>query len=207
MKTSCSFQFCRVIAIWVCLKMALASGGQGGDGTNEPIKILTNGVIPLTEKAAPVKVRSSAEGFQLSLAFTKESFTNGEPIFCFVTIRNITNQFVGYYDNVHAYKEVVVVNDAGQTLISKEQLRKTPFERSLSRIVMNPQPFYLGAGAQRTYTNRLNDMYELNLPGQYLVYAKQIVPTPDWKSRVELVSDSVSITIVGTNAIPNTGHK
>src|ERR1035437_5486511 len=62
-----------------------------------------------------------SEGFQLSIRFPKESFTNGEAIVASILLRNVTNTPLTYYVSFpRDVEQELVLKKQGQRLLGKD---------------------------------------------------------------------------------------
>ena len=100
-------------------------------------------------------------GFQLSLRFEKQTFTNGEPIVAVMLIRNVTNAPLTHFKPTY-----VKVTRDGQPL-----KRKNGNGLDLIEITMWPETT-LFPQTQHRYQENLNQSYDLNESGGYVFQAE-----------------------------------
>lgn len=132
----------------------------------------------------------ATNGCQLSLRFTKATYTNGEPIEAILLLRNVTNQIVKYrylyeVDRFDGPARFDVVSDSHET-IPGPQTRS--FIGGSSMISEWPLP-----NTQHKYVEHLNSGYTLT-NGTYTVCA--VVRSADFSHAVEIRSAPVTIKIV-----------
>jgi hypothetical protein len=107
------------------------------------------------------------DGFQLSLRFEKQEFTNGEPVLATILMRNVsdkrqtytTETIAGQPSPIHVFvwKEQAKLNlKTNDTLAPKVSVRSAN---------LYPQ-------TQHKYRLRLDDYYDLSKPGKYSVQAE-----------------------------------
>jgi hypothetical protein len=104
-------------------------------------------------------------GFQLSLRFNKDIYTNDETMTAILLVRNITNRSIGFYyaseaDNIDGPFELTVTTDKGQT-VTAPPINYFTATSGGGEIYTNTQYKYL---------ERLNNRYNLT-NGTYLVQA------------------------------------
>jgi hypothetical protein len=104
-------------------------------------------------------------GFQLSLRFNKDTYTNGETITAILLVRNITNSSMGFYYASEAANndgpfELLVTTDKGQTVTAPP----------INYFTATSGGGEIYTNAQYKYLERLNNRYNLT-NGTYLVQA------------------------------------
>jgi hypothetical protein len=109
-------------------------------------------------------------GFQLSLRFEKNTYTNGEQIIAILLVRNITNNFVNYSSSSCAPEDgpvgLLVTTDKGQTVTPPA----TPPPIIMPAISSGNNGGSIPPHTQHKYLERLNSRYILTT-GNYLVRA------------------------------------
>jgi hypothetical protein len=146
-------------------------------------------------------------GFQLSLRFEKQTFTNGEPINAILLMRNVTNASmwltfdllpVGYMDGPVGFR---VFNNTGSPLSQHK------YEAN----VWNGRVRGLAPGTQAKFEERLDQRFDFTngiytvqavkramyVPNPKIEPGKPVLPGPDLK-QVDVQSADVSITIGGS---------
>jgi hypothetical protein len=118
----------------------------------------------------------ATNGFQISLRFEKELFTNGESIVAITLIRNITSQPQNYFRPV----QIVATKDG------KPLERKDKKEIDVIEITMPPETTVFPQTQQKNRA-RLDQIYDLTQSGEYVFQAVCHHP--------EVASQKVSIVI------------
>ena len=121
----------------------------------------------------------ATNGFQLSLRFEKETFTNGEPIMAITLMRNITSQPQNYFQPVS-----IVATKDGKPLERKGNKNKD--EIDMKRITLFPETTVFPQTQQKNHV-RLDQIYDLTQSGEYVFQAVCRHP--------EVASQKVSILI------------
>lgn len=120
---------------------------------------------------------ATCAGFRMGIRLRKDSFTNGEPVEGTVTLENVTNLYCNAIFDVAAFQEIVVLNDYGQQLQVKPELRaKTPLEEALRKVVMHATFLDIAPGGEAKLSVRLDSLYDLSMPGTYQVYFRLTLP-------------------------------
>ena len=121
----------------------------------------------------------ATNGFQLSLRFETETFTNGELIVAVTLMRNITNQPKTYFQGIQ-----IVASRDGKLLERKKNKNKD--EIDMKEITLFPETT-LFPQTQRRNQETLNGIYDLTQNGEYVFQAVCRHP--------EVASQKVSISI------------
>lgn len=119
----------------------------------------------------------ATNGFQLSLRFEKETFTNGEPITAIILMRNITEQTQTY----HRPPQILAFKDGKQL-----EKKRDGNEIEVETITRLPQET-LFPQTQHKDRQTLNGIYDLTQSGEYVFQAVC--------HRPEVASQKVSILI------------
>ncbi len=139
-----------------------------------------------------------AAGFQLSLRFTNAIHQAGAPIVASVILRNVSEQ----------ERDYPVVNgladDFSFSVISPEKKELT--DRRATKYPLGVKQVTLPTRTQRKFAILLHDRFNFALPGEYIVTVKtHVMPLgllERGKGFTELVSGSVKLNIIPTNAVP-----
>jgi hypothetical protein len=129
------------------------------------------------------------KGFQLSLRFDKQRFTNGEPIHALILLRNTTNHSLSYPACISsiAGKEgpigLRVYSGSGETIL--------PIQDDIE--IVSTRDFLLRPKTQHKYVERLDTRYKFSTNGTYFVQAGLIVM--ETKEIMTVTSAKVPITI------------
>jgi hypothetical protein len=136
--------------------------------------------------------RSSA-GLKLSVHLEKETFANGEPILASLLTRNsgsrIRTVMVADPEKVYSF---VVKDEKGLSVPLTqygEKVQKS-LEDSLGRGFIKLKP---GQVAQSTI--QIDKLYKMNVPGAYYITAKRSIFRQDDKGVIEVVSNTVKVTV------------
>jgi hypothetical protein len=108
------------------------------------------------------------EGFQLILEFQTNQFSAGEPVRATVVLRNTTDEtrdLAGGTDSSDDFEWIVVGP-------RRERLKKLPF----SHQSMSSKPLQVGAQGEHTVHVDLSRIFDLSIPGEYVVTATRAVP-------------------------------
>ena len=131
----------------------------------------------------------ASEGMQMSLRFSKNVVSSGEPVVATILIRNVSDK-PGYYSlwgtSVEKDFSLTVVGESGAGLASlraQSELSidpgKSGFKQRLSNIVNSPKSVPLLPRAQNSHLIRLDELFDLRNPGKYYVTASHSIPTLD----------------------------
>jgi hypothetical protein len=118
-------------------------------------------------------------GFQLSLRFQKEIFTNGEPLLATTLMRNVTNTALTYY-----FPAQIIARKDGRALQRKGGL-------GVIQISMLPEKTVFPQ-TQIKYQEKLNDQYDLSKTGTYFFQAVCHHPEVSSKSIAVLITNSIA---------------
>jgi hypothetical protein len=121
----------------------------------------------------------STNGFQLSLRFQNQVFTNGEPVLATTLMRNVTNIALTYYFPV----QIIAMKD-GKTLKPKGGL-------GFMHITMLPEKTVFPQ-TQIKYQEKLNNEYDLSKTGAYFFQAVCHHPEVSSKSVAVLITNSIA---------------
>ena len=141
-----------------------------------------------------------SEGFQLSLRFGKASFTNAEPIWARVIIRNVTDQQLSFpiafaSDDTSDTRFVVTSGDE-RIYARNEPKPGASFAERLKWLRCGSSAACPSApGTQREFLIDLRQWFDLT-NGQYTVCAKREVLTLESRMSTNVISGKVSFTIV-----------
>jgi hypothetical protein len=124
---------------------------------------------------------SPVAGFQLSIRLPKAVFTNGEPVIACVTLRNITDQVLGFSENVGgaSYPDerdtafILMRGDERVLGVDDDKPGMTFLERlSLTRA---GKSFFclLPPGTQRQFFRDLAKVFDLRQSGTYIAQARR----------------------------------
>ncbi|MGH7989516.1 MAG: hypothetical protein ACREDS_04880 [Limisphaerales bacterium] len=100
----------------------------------------------------------ATNGFQLSLRFEKQSFTNGEPVIATMLMRNVTDKSQIYFRPTH-----VAATKDGKPLKRKD-------ETGFMQITVSPET-KLFPQTQNKYQENLNQIFDLSESGEYIFEA------------------------------------
>jgi hypothetical protein len=131
----------------------------------------------------------ASEGMQMSLRFSKNVVSSGEPVIATILIRNVSDK-PGYYSlwgtSVEKDFNLTVVGESGAGLASLRAQSdlsidpgKSGFKQRLSNIVNNSKAIPLPPGSQNSHLIRLDELFDLRNPGKYYVTASHSIPTLD----------------------------
>jgi hypothetical protein len=137
------------------------------------------------------------EGFQMSSRLSKTNFTTNEPVVVTTLIRNVTDLELWFTQGPPMPPTLTVVRGQEQ-LPRKEDLEDlTPVERSLRAVIRSPHFCSVHPGTQRRETVRLDQMFDLSVPGEYTVSAKRRIPKlPGQEGYTEVVSGTARFRII-----------
>jgi hypothetical protein len=142
-----------------------------------------------------------AEGFQLSLRFEKDSFTNGEPVTACVILRNVSDRSLTYpYEYAPDEREITFillreqarvygVYDVRPGSTFQERLRAVRTGHGWTRV--SPP------GTQRKFFVNLNSIFGLTTNGQYVASAKRTIRKQDSAQESEVSSGNAAFRITG----------
>jgi len=100
----------------------------------------------------------TTNGFQVSLRFEKEKYTNGEPVLATMLMRNVTGKPETYFRPIY-----IVATKDGKVLRRKD-------DTGLIEITMLPE-ISLFPQTQHRYQETLNQIYDLTPSGEYTFQA------------------------------------
>jgi hypothetical protein len=130
-------------------------------------------------------------GFQLSLRFDKQVFTNGEPMFANILLRNTTNQIRTYTVSLSS-----VANRSepiGLSVFSETGAGISPTSASDDNVIVSTRGRSLIPKTQHKYTERLDKIYDFKTNGSYFAQAALTVFCPN---RITITSAKVPIKII-----------
>lgn len=133
------------------------------------------------------------EGFQLSARLEKQEVKFGEPVLLHLTLKNMTQDYLPLAHTIpHGeYKLDITIQEGknppltkfGQSLQQKEAAGN-----SGSGLVLAP-------GQEQQEVVRVDQMYDLSVPGAYFITASRTIGKPDHKSWGEVVSNTVTLIV------------
>ena len=140
-----------------------------------------------------------AEGFQLSLRFEKESYTNGEPVTACVILRNVSDRPLVYpYEYTPDEREIAFVLMRGQDRVyGKYDARPgASFTERLGALRMGhgwdrASP----VGTQHKSLVNLSKIFGLATNGEYVIQAKREIPTSYLTGMTNVASGKVTFRI------------
>lgn len=139
------------------------------------------------------------DGFQLSLRFEKDSFTNGEPITACVILRNVSDKPLTYpYEYSPDEREITFfllrdgvrlysIYDERPGATFQERLRALRTGHGWTRV--SPP------GTQRKFFIKLNDIFNLTTNGQYVASAKRTVQKVGSREEAQVESGKATFRI------------
>lgn len=138
-----------------------------------------------------------SEGFQLSIRFEKETFTNGEPVIVSVLLRNVSDRPLTYWVSTLGRETEVVVAKGQQPLPRKDQPKAgATFAERLSHLdVGSAWDCSSPVGTQRKFMVELNKIFDLTTNGQYIAHAERRVPKLDLTGEVKVASGNATFRI------------
>ena len=138
------------------------------------------------------------EGFQLSLRFSKQSYTNGEPVHGAILLRNVSGSNL-------VFQIVFALDRDFRLTVFDPEHRQLPDRADLS--VGAVRTAYIWADTQHKFDLRLDKRFDLTELGTYTIVAKRRVPKAGLLGMSEVVSGIVRIQItrspVSTNEPPH----
>jgi hypothetical protein len=131
------------------------------------------------------------EGFQLSIRFSKDSFTNNEPINASILLRNVSDKPLTYYAFYPKDIEMwFVVHKGQEQLHGKDEITpKMTIIEMLNHLNNGSRDFpVLPVGVQRRFKVNLNDYFDLTTNGQYTVQVTRRIKKLDKSGETNVVS-------------------
>jgi hypothetical protein len=145
------------------------------------------------------------EGFQLSLRFEKDSFTNGEPIAACVTLRNVSDKTLVYpYEYSPDQREITfVLLRNGVRLYGAYDVRPGATFQDRLRALRTGHGWNRSSppGTQRRFFVKLNDTFNLTTNSQYVVSATRTIRRSDSNQDGQVSSASASFRITSPNGL------
>jgi len=113
------------------------------------------------------------DGFRVSLAFEKDTYSLGEPIKAKIQLVNVSNQERHLPQSEHSENDfqIIIIDNRRQRVSFNSS-----FEGNMFRSKM---PLLIKSGEEFAYPLRLDTMFSLNAPGQYVAYVKRLIPSAD----------------------------
>jgi hypothetical protein len=173
--------FVRSCAIALCLPILMSAWGQQSETNSPHVTYMgPNVVVWSASDGMGTNWGPTSAGFRLGIRLQKDSFTNSEPIEATVTLQNVTNVYLTAIFDVPSYQEEVLLNNHGQQLQIRPELRpKSPFEAGLRNIVDSPKDLPIAPGGEAKLNLRVDTMYDVSAPGTYQVYFRLTLPRED----------------------------
>ncbi|HTL55712.1 MAG TPA: hypothetical protein VL361_08530 [Candidatus Limnocylindrales bacterium] len=143
---------------------------------------------------------SVVEGFQLSLRFEKETYTNGEPLNAWVLLRNVSDRPLIYpFEGSPDERELTFVLFSGKDRVYgkfdqrpgaslEERLRMIRTGHGWTRV--SP------VGSQHKSCVDVSQTYGLLNVGEYVMHAKREILTSYWTAETNVVSGKARFRIV-----------
>jgi hypothetical protein len=134
-----------------------------------------------------------SEGFQLSAKLDQEKLKVGEPVLLKLSLKNITKKdLVVVETSADQDYEIEVTNEHGtRAPLTEKGRRLTQGMRIYTKVIS----VKVASGQEQQVNINLNEIYDLNAKGVYSITAKRKVPKLDRSGSVELVSNTVKVTI------------
>jgi hypothetical protein len=140
-----------------------------------------------------------SHGFQLSLRFAKQEFTNGEPVVANIILRNVTEQELWYSASFGPeldYPAGSLLATGPDYRLAKRRVQDTP------PISFSARHFRLLPGTQRKYQCPAQERFDLAQTGIYAFTAKAMVPRQAGGGFDEVLTGNAVIRIVNQTATP-----
>jgi len=140
---------------------------------------------------------TASEGFRLSIRFEKATFTNGEPIFASILLRNVSDRPLTYWVSTLGRETEVLVAKDQWPLPRKDSLKPgATFAERLSHLnIGSSWDCTTPVGTQRKFTIELNKVFDLTTNGEYVAQARRCVPKLGSSGEAELVSGEATFRI------------
>ncbi len=138
------------------------------------------------------------EGFQLSIRFSKDTFTNSEPIIASILLRNVSDKPNKYFVFLPKDNEMKFNVFMGNKQLQKndEITDQMTFQEKLRHVNNGSRSMpVLPVGVQRRFTVKLNDSYNLSSNGQYTIQVGRSVPYTKQKGETNVISGFASFNI------------
>ena len=141
---------------------------------------------------------SVTEGFQLSIRFGKDTFTNGEPVIASIILRNVSTNKLWYPVAYGVDRQTTLVLKRDQNVVPRRGEPKlgTSLEARLEAVQAGAEglcPSWVGT--QRRFYLGLNGRFELS-PGTYSVEVRRRVTNLNRTAMVEAASGRASFRVV-----------
>jgi len=140
-----------------------------------------------------------AEGFQFSLRFEKDAYTNGEPISACVILRNVSDRVLKYpYEYTADEREISFVLSRGEDRVyGKYDVRPgASFQERVRSLRTDPGGIRPSpVGSQHKSLVNLNQIYGLTTSGEYHVQAMHKIPTSNLTSMTNVASGKATFRI------------
>jgi hypothetical protein len=146
------------------------------------------------------------EGFQLSLRFEKDSFTNGEPVVACVILRNVSDKPLTYpYEYSPDNREInfVLLRDGTRVYGIYDVRPGATFQERLKALRTGHGWTRLSPpGTQRNFYVNLSDIFNLTTNGQYIACATRAILKYNSIVVGEVSSGNAGFRVTGPSAAP-----
>jgi hypothetical protein len=140
------------------------------------------------------------EGVQLSMRLERTVYEVGEPIGVTFLIRNVSDQRV-VFSQTYPENDFKLIATQGRSLAPPTPRAAEPQPGSVvGRILPHSRQRELQPWQQIKYVMRLTDVYELNAVGEYVIYAKRLIPKLKGTGVSEVRSGNAIIRVVADQA-------
>lgn len=146
---------------------------------------------------------TATEGFQLSLRFEKDSFTNGEPVVARVILRNVSDRSLTYpCENSPDETETSFVLLMGQARLYGRYDVRPGGGRPKAVHTGHGWTRLSPPGTQRKVFVNLSVIFDLTTNGQYVVYAKRAIRNLFSSQEVDVTSGKATFRIADLPSAP-----
>ena len=151
--------------------------------------------LDIREVSGPVVIQSHApeESLKITIVAAQNSVMAGDPIKITVTMKNmsdhdITMVAVGNNSKAELNYEIITRDKNG------EMLNKTIYGKGLKGGVAGSRKlFTLKPGAEITETSDINKLYDMSMPGEYIIQVEKELPASEGKGTVK--SNTITVTV------------
>jgi len=152
--------------------------------------------LDIREPSGPVVVIQShapEQSLKITIAAAQNSVMAGEPIKIAVTMKNISDHDIklvamGSNSTAELNYEIIARDKNG------EMLNETIYGKGLKGGVAGSRKlFTLKPGAEITETSNINKLYDMSMPGEYVIQVEKELPASEGKGTVK--SNTITVTV------------
>jgi hypothetical protein len=133
-------------------------------------------------------------GCRVSVRFAKETYSTNEPILSTIIIRDVSASDTRFlFNSPDAPMSVVMAGPKGEILKRKDQQPRNPL--APQNISLRMDEYGLMPQSQRKFEMDLRNLFDLSMPGRYVIYSRPMAYNPTNRHYSEIQSGNAVITI------------